>query len=52
MVSFNILENIAYPEVPPRVEYNLTQFGQHFTIILDAIAQLQRELDVSEKQIN
>ena len=52
MVSFNILEKTAYPEVPPRVEYNLTQFGQRFTIILDAIAQLQCELDASEKQIN
>ena len=52
MVNFNILDKIAYPEVPPRVEYNLTQFGQRFAVILDAIAQLQRELDASEKQIN
>ena len=52
MVSFNILDKIAYPEVPPRVEYNLTQCGQRFAVILDAIAQLQRELDASEKQIN
>lgn len=52
MVGFNILEKIAYPEVPPRVEYNLTQFGQRFTVILDAIAQLQRELDASEKPLN
>lgn len=52
MVGFNILVKIAYPEVPPRVEYNLTQFGQRFTVILNAIAQLQDELDASNKPIN
>lgn len=45
MVSFDILEKIAYPEVPPRVEYKLTKFGQRFVVILDAIAELQRELE-------
>ncbi len=52
MVGFNILVKIAYSEVPPRVEYNLTQFGQRFTVILDAIAQLQDELDTINKPIN
>jgi DNA-binding HxlR family transcriptional regulator len=46
MVSFGILEKFSYPEVPPRVEYKLTNFGRRFITILDAIAELQREIDV------
>lgn len=45
MVSFNILEKVSYPEVPPRVEYKLTKFGERFIAILDAIAELQCEID-------
>lgn len=45
MVGFDILEKVAYPEVPPRVEYKLTQFGQRFVAILDAVAELQRKLE-------
>jgi DNA-binding HxlR family transcriptional regulator len=45
MVSFDILEKVAYPEVPPRVEYKLTQFGQWFVAVLDAVAELQQELE-------
>ena len=45
MVSFNILQKVVYPEVPPRVEYKLTAFGQRFVTILDAVAELQRELE-------
>ena len=49
MVSFGILEKISYPEVPPRVHYKLTNFGQRFVNILDAVAELQRELDTGGK---
>ncbi|XGV99439.1 MAG: winged helix-turn-helix transcriptional regulator [Leptolyngbya sp. BL-A-14] len=45
MVSFGILEKHSYPEVPPRVEYKLTTFGQRFVVILDAVAALQQEID-------
>ncbi|WP_199321941.1 helix-turn-helix domain-containing protein [Leptolyngbya sp. FACHB-321] len=57
MVSFNILQKVVYPEVPPRVEYKLTAFGQRFVTILDAVAELQRELEtgcfteLSQRQI-
>jgi DNA-binding HxlR family transcriptional regulator len=45
MVSFGILQRIAYAEIPPRVEYKLTPLGQRFVSILDAVAELQNEID-------
>lgn len=50
MVSFGVLEKISDPEVPPRVEYKLTNLGQRFVVILDAIAEFQRELGAADKQ--
>lgn len=43
LVRFGILERIAYPEIPPRVEYNLTAFGKKFIGILEAIEKLENE---------
>jgi DNA-binding HxlR family transcriptional regulator len=47
MVSFGILERIAYGEIPPRVEYKLTIFGQRFSSLLDAVSELQQEIDAT-----
>lgn len=47
MVSFGILEKFSYPEVPPRVEYKLTSVGRRFIAILDAIVELQGEIDAN-----
>jgi DNA-binding HxlR family transcriptional regulator len=49
MVELGILERVVYPEVPPHVEYRLTDFGWRFMPILDAIEELQHELAKEEK---
>ena len=46
--KFGILERIPYNEVPPRVEYSVTQFGTKFIRILDELEKLQSEIE-SEK---
>jgi len=40
-----IFERVQYPEIPPRVEYQLTSFGKKFLRLLKAAEQLQEELD-------
>jgi len=40
-----IFERIQYPEIPPRVEYRLSSFGQKFLGLLREIEKLQQELD-------
>jgi DNA-binding HxlR family transcriptional regulator len=45
LVRFGIIEKRAFPEVPPRVEYHFTPFGRRFLAIIDAVEQVQEELD-------
>jgi DNA-binding HxlR family transcriptional regulator len=45
LVQFGILDKQAYPELPPRVEYRLTPFGEKLCGVLDGIEALQREVD-------
>ena len=45
LVRFGILEKQAYAELPPRVEYRFTPFGEKFLGVLDGIDALQREID-------
>jgi DNA-binding HxlR family transcriptional regulator len=45
LVRFGILEKRVYPEMPPRVEYRFTPFGDKFLGVLDDIDALQREID-------
>ena len=44
-VDFGILERIVYNELPPRVEYNVTEFGGKFIRVLDELARLQEEIE-------
>jgi DNA-binding HxlR family transcriptional regulator len=41
---FGILAKTSFPEVPPRVEYALTPFGERFAQIVDRIESLEDEL--------
>lgn len=49
LIRYGILEKTAYPEIPPRVEYRLTPFGDNFVAILDQIAALQSRLDAGHE---
>jgi DNA-binding HxlR family transcriptional regulator len=44
-IEFGILERISFNELPPRVEYHVTEFGRKFLTITEALEQLQREID-------
>ena len=45
MVSLGIIRRDVFAQVPPRVEYHLTPFGERFVPLLHQIAQLQEELE-------
>lgn len=44
-VQFGILQRTSYSEVPPRVEYSVTDFGKKFLEVLDQLERLQLEVD-------
>jgi DNA-binding HxlR family transcriptional regulator len=43
LTNYKIIQRHAYPEIPPRVEYYLTPFGEKFVGILDELAKLEAE---------
>lgn len=45
MVRYGILERHAFAEIPPRVEYRLTDTGLRIVDILDRVDALQRDFD-------
>lgn len=44
MLRFGIVEKKVFPEIPPRVEYTLTDFGRKFVGILDKVEEVERDL--------
>ncbi len=46
-----IVKRTMYPEIPPRVEYELTEFGQTMIPMLEAIALWGRDLSSKEGQL-
>ena len=49
MVNYGILSKQSYGEVPPRVEYQLTDLGKRIGGILDDIEALQKDINAQSK---
>ena len=45
-VEFGILEKQVFNELPPRVEYQVTPFGEKFLAILEQLEHLQNEINL------
>ena len=43
-----IFERVQFPEIPPRVEYRLTEFGRKFMRLLKEVKKLQAELSAAD----
>lgn len=43
LTGYGVLEKRSFAEIPPRVEYWLTPFGERFVELLDKIEDLRRE---------
>ena len=52
-LEFGILEKQVFNELPPRVEYFVTPFGERFMGILQQLESLQQELesDVADRAL-
>jgi len=51
-LDFGILEKISYPEIPPRVEYQVTEFGQKFMVIMQSLQELKVEIEAGNEAEN
>ncbi len=49
MLNLGLLERKDFAEIPPRVEYRLTEAGKRFVSILRSIEELQDELETNRK---
>jgi len=47
-----IFERVQFPEIPPRVEYRLTDFGKKFMRLLQEVDKLQAELSGERRQVS
>ncbi|MGF1869187.1 winged helix-turn-helix transcriptional regulator [Photobacterium indicum] len=48
-VQFGILNRVTFNEIPPRVEYEVTPFGDKFIRILDQLEVLQNEISEADE---
>ena len=42
LTKLGIIQRESYPEIPPRVEYRLTEFGSEFVKVIDQLDDLQK----------
>jgi len=47
-----IFERVQFPEIPPRVEYRLTEFGKKFMRLLREVEKLQAELNGEKGKVS
>jgi len=45
-----IFKRVQFPEIPPRVEYHLTDFGKKFSRLLKEVEKLQADLNNGMKE--
>lgn len=48
-VEFGILNRVEYPQIPPKVEYHVTELGEHLIDILKQLDSLQHHMDAQGK---
>jgi DNA-binding HxlR family transcriptional regulator len=44
LMRFGMIRREVFPEIPPRVEYHFTAFGQEFIGLVDSVHDLERRL--------
>ena len=44
LLRYGIARKTIFPESPPRVEYDLTELGEEFVLVLDAIEKLEERI--------
>lgn len=49
--QYGLVHREIYREVPPRVEYSLTEFGQKFVPVLEALEQWATEYEQERKML-
>lgn len=49
LVRFGIARKVVHPVAPPHVEYQLTEFGQRFGVLIDEIERLESTLESPTK---
>ncbi|MDJ0838279.1 MAG: helix-turn-helix domain-containing protein [Acidobacteriota bacterium] len=52
LLEFSILEKKSYPEVPPRVEYEITDFGERFLKLFDLLDILADEMAAEPEAVS
>ena len=50
LVELDILAKKSYPEIPPRVEYEITEFGRRFMEIFAYLDRLEEQLEAREEK--